>query len=151
MTTAWVEPSNGSDPVNKWYAVTAKLTPGTTLEQYRQMMANLLAERFGLVVHHASKRVSGYNMTVVPGGPKLGAAVEATEPFAPSACARGDDSFSRAIKSAEEVALMKASLRVCEAGCKAMQEARSTSELNWAADWGGFTSRGKVVAKPKRP
>jgi uncharacterized protein len=23
-------------------------------------------------------------------------------------------------------------------------------ELSWAADWGGFTSRGKVVAKPKR-
>ena len=25
----------------------------------------------------------------------------------------------------------------------------STNELNWAADWGGFTSRGKMVAKPK--
>jgi hypothetical protein len=33
-------------------------------------------------------------------------------------------------------------------------EAASTAELSWAADWGGFTSRGKVVtkasAKPKR-
>lgn len=29
-------------------------------------------------------------------------------------------------------------------------EPASTSELNWAADWGGFASRGKVVARPKR-
>ena len=28
-------------------------------------------------------------------------------------------------------------------------EAASTSELDWAAEWGGFASRGKVVAKPK--
>jgi uncharacterized protein len=28
-------------------------------------------------------------------------------------------------------------------------EAASTRELDWAAEWGGFTSRGKVVAKPK--
>jgi predicted enzyme related to lactoylglutathione lyase len=26
----------------------------------------------------------------------------------------------------------------------------SIDELNWAADWGGFTSRGKVVTRPKR-
>jgi uncharacterized protein len=29
-------------------------------------------------------------------------------------------------------------------------EAASTTELSWTADWGGFASRGKVVAKPKR-
>jgi hypothetical protein len=29
-------------------------------------------------------------------------------------------------------------------------EAASTAEFTWAADWGGFASRGKVVAKPKR-
>jgi len=28
-------------------------------------------------------------------------------------------------------------------------EPASTRELDWAAEWGGFTSRGKVVAKPK--
>jgi predicted enzyme related to lactoylglutathione lyase len=28
-------------------------------------------------------------------------------------------------------------------------EAASTSELDWAAEWGGFSSRGKVVARPK--
>jgi uncharacterized protein (TIGR03435 family) len=76
---------------SEWYAVTAKLPPGTTLEQFRQMMANLLAERFGLVVHHVSKQVSGYDLAVMPGGPKLGPAVEKTERFAPFAERRGDD------------------------------------------------------------
>jgi hypothetical protein len=28
-------------------------------------------------------------------------------------------------------------------------EAASTRELDWAAEWGGFSSRGKVIAKPK--
>jgi predicted enzyme related to lactoylglutathione lyase len=32
---------------------------------------------------------------------------------------------------------------------RALAEPAATSELNWAADWGGFASRGKVVAKPK--
>jgi hypothetical protein len=28
-------------------------------------------------------------------------------------------------------------------------EAASTRELEWAAEWGGFASRGKVIARPK--
>ena len=76
---------------SEWYMVTAKLPPGTTREQYRQMMANLLAERFGLKVHRASKEGAGYNLTVTPGGPKLGSAVESTERFAPFSNRRGDD------------------------------------------------------------
>ena len=30
-----------------------------------------------------------------------------------------------------------------------MSESAEVGELNWAADWGGFASRGKVVAKPQ--
>lgn len=33
---------------------------------------------------------------------------------------------------------------------KTAVEPASTSELTWATDWGGFASRGKVIAKPKR-
>ena len=76
---------------SEWYTVTAKLPPGTTLEQYHLMMANLLAERFGLVVHRGSKVVSGYNLTVMPGGPKLGAPVQSTERFARFSQRGGDD------------------------------------------------------------
>jgi len=53
------------------YAVTAKLPPGTSLEQMRQMLANLLAERFGLVFHRVMKDFPGYAITVAKGGPKL--------------------------------------------------------------------------------
>jgi uncharacterized protein (TIGR03435 family) len=55
----------------EYHSVNANLPPGTTSDQYRQMMANLLAERFGLVGRRMPKDLSGYEITVVPGGPKL--------------------------------------------------------------------------------
>jgi uncharacterized protein (TIGR03435 family) len=54
-----------------WYTVSTRYPPGTTEEQFRRMLANLLAERFGLVVHRVTKEVIGYELTVAPGGPKL--------------------------------------------------------------------------------
>ena len=54
----------------EFYAITAKLPAGSTQEQRPQMMANLLAERFGLVVHRIAKDVTGYELTVAPGGPR---------------------------------------------------------------------------------
>ena len=33
---------------------------------------------------------------------------------------------------------------------RSMTEAASTSEFGWATQWGGFASRGKVIAKPRR-
>jgi uncharacterized protein (TIGR03435 family) len=53
------------------YAVTGILLPGTSQEQLRQMLANLLAERFGLVFHRVMKDFPGYAITVAKGGPKL--------------------------------------------------------------------------------
>lgn len=47
-----------------WWAVTAKFPPGTTGEQFRRMLANLLAERFALVIHRVTKEVIGYELTV---------------------------------------------------------------------------------------
>ena len=37
----------------------------------RERLRTLLAERFGLVVHHESKEVTGYVLTVAKGGPKM--------------------------------------------------------------------------------
>lgn len=54
----------------QFFAITAKLPPGATHDQYPRMLANLLAERFGLVVHRITKEVPGYELTVAPGGPK---------------------------------------------------------------------------------
>src|SRR5580698_8026217 len=53
------------------YAVNTRYPSGTTEEQFRQMLANLLAEHLGLVVHRVTKEVSGYELSVAPGGPKL--------------------------------------------------------------------------------
>lgn len=54
----------------EFYAITAKLPPGATRDQYPQMMANLLADRFGLIVHRITKDVPGYELVLSPGGPK---------------------------------------------------------------------------------
>lgn len=56
---------------SEWYAVSARYPSGTTGEQFRQMLANLLAERVGLVIHQVTKEVIGYELIVASGGPKL--------------------------------------------------------------------------------
>ena len=56
---------------NDRYNVTAKVPPGTTKEQFRAMLQNLLAERFGLKVHHETREMSVYELQVAKGGSKL--------------------------------------------------------------------------------
>jgi uncharacterized protein (TIGR03435 family) len=80
---------------SEYYSVNAKLPPGTTMDQYRQMMANLLAERFGLVAHRVSKDFSGYEITVAPGGPKLKPSDPAADARAAFRGTRGDDGVMR--------------------------------------------------------
>jgi uncharacterized protein (TIGR03435 family) len=56
---------------SEFYAINIKLPPGSTKEQYPEMMVDLLAERFGLVAHRVTKEVSGYEITAAQVGPKL--------------------------------------------------------------------------------
>jgi uncharacterized protein (TIGR03435 family) len=53
------------------YDVVAKVPPGTTKEQFRTMLQNLLAERFHVALHHESKEVQGYELVAGKNGPKL--------------------------------------------------------------------------------
>jgi uncharacterized protein (TIGR03435 family) len=53
------------------YNFTAKLPPGTTSAQMREMFRSFLTERFGLVFHKETKKVAGYELVVGLGGPKL--------------------------------------------------------------------------------
>ncbi len=64
------------------YAIDARVPKGTTVEQFQLMLQNLLAERFGLVVHHSTKVLSGYDLVVDRNGSKL--KESAIEPDAPA-------------------------------------------------------------------
>jgi uncharacterized protein (TIGR03435 family) len=53
------------------YDVAAKVPPGTAKEQVSIMWQKLLAERFGVKVHHQSKEFQVEELVVAKGGPKL--------------------------------------------------------------------------------
>ena len=46
------------------YDIEAKIPAGATMEQFRSMLRNLLAERFHMVLHHEMKDLPGYELTV---------------------------------------------------------------------------------------
>jgi uncharacterized protein (TIGR03435 family) len=70
------------------YEVTAQFPPDTTLEQFRQMEANLLTEHFGLVLHRSTKDVTAYQLIVAPGG--LTPAISSAEADPAASRAPGD-------------------------------------------------------------
>ncbi len=53
------------------YDIAAKVPPGATKEQLNAMLRNLLVERFNLAIHHETKVVSVYELTVAKNGPTL--------------------------------------------------------------------------------
>ncbi len=57
-------------PLNT-YTVTATMPSGTTQEQFRIMLQNMLADRFNLVLHHDTRNFGGYDLTIAKDGPKF--------------------------------------------------------------------------------
>lgn len=53
------------------YDLAAKIPPGTSMEQFRQMLQNLLAERFQLTQHREVRPLQGFELVVARSGPKL--------------------------------------------------------------------------------
>lgn len=53
------------------FNVEAKVPPGSTAEQVKMMLRNLLAERFKLKFHHEKIETQGYALVVAKGGLKL--------------------------------------------------------------------------------
>jgi len=53
------------------YEIAAKIPEGTTREQFREMLRNLLKERFKLATHFEKKEMPGYELVAAKGGPKL--------------------------------------------------------------------------------
>ncbi len=75
ISSAWhLRPEQISGP--SWldterYDVIARVPPGITREQMRLMLQNLLTGRFQLVLHHETKDLRVYNLTVGKSGAKL--------------------------------------------------------------------------------
>ena len=53
------------------YDISAKIAPSATREQYRNMLQQLLAERFQIASHRETREMAAYALTVPKGGPKL--------------------------------------------------------------------------------
>jgi uncharacterized protein (TIGR03435 family) len=53
------------------YDIDANVPPGTAREQFQKMLASLLVERFHLALHHETKTLPVYELTVAKNGPKL--------------------------------------------------------------------------------
>ena len=53
------------------YDIEAKMPADTTAEQFRTMLQNLLAERFRLILHHETRGLPGYNLTLAKSGSRL--------------------------------------------------------------------------------
>ena len=53
------------------YDIVATVPMGTTVDDFRLMLQNLLAERFKLTVHRQTKEVSGYVLEIAKGGPRI--------------------------------------------------------------------------------
>ena len=58
------------------FDISAKVPAGTTREQFKVMLQNLLIDRFKLAVHRESKNQAKYDLVVARDGPKLKNAVE---------------------------------------------------------------------------
>lgn len=65
------------------FDIIAKVPPGTTKEQARMMMQNLLADRFGLKLHHETKDSPVYQLVVGKNGPKLQRSAVQDDPAPP--------------------------------------------------------------------
>lgn len=53
------------------FDIKAKIPPGTTQGQFEVMLQSLLIERFGMKVHHETREVQGYELTVPKGSMRL--------------------------------------------------------------------------------
>jgi uncharacterized protein (TIGR03435 family) len=69
-----LQPDRLSGPswlISEYYDIAATLAPDTTTDQFKEMLRNLLSERFGLGFHYVKKDFIVYSLVVAKGGPKI--------------------------------------------------------------------------------
>ena len=78
IATAWdlwpdqvIGPDWMKDMINNGFAISATLPPTTTKEEYCGMLRNLITSRFHLSFRIEKHPRPGYELTVLPGGPKI--------------------------------------------------------------------------------
>jgi uncharacterized protein (TIGR03435 family) len=81
---AWNEVSGPDWIAADSYDIVAKVPEGTTKEQAKQMLQNLLVDRFHLAFHMQTKVVQGYELTLAPGGSKMKAHSDAQPQNSPA-------------------------------------------------------------------
>ena len=62
------------------FNVTARVSPGTTRPQLREMWRSLLVDRFGLAEHREQRVLPKYDLVIADGGPKFKEGSEPAEP-----------------------------------------------------------------------
>lgn len=61
------------------YEISARLHPDATKDEFREMIRNLLADRFKLVFHRSKKEMAMYDLIVAKGGAKLKESIDKPE------------------------------------------------------------------------
>jgi uncharacterized protein (TIGR03435 family) len=64
-------PSWLGNPVDNGFALSATMPAATTQAEFCGMLRNLMADRFHLTFHYEKQLRPGYELTVMPGGPKF--------------------------------------------------------------------------------
>jgi uncharacterized protein (TIGR03435 family) len=72
------------------YDIAAKIPPGTTPEQFKVMLRNLLADRFRMTLHHESRELPVYELVAGKNGPKFKASAASQSPTGAPALAPGE-------------------------------------------------------------
>jgi uncharacterized protein (TIGR03435 family) len=62
------------------FDIDATMAAGTTMEQFRSMLQNLLADRFQMAAHRETREASGFALVVGKGGPKLKQSADSAGP-----------------------------------------------------------------------
>ena len=79
----WQISASASAPMGTIYEVDATMDPKTTDDQSRQMFQSLLADRFKMAIHHESKVMDGYSVTVAKSGLEIQEAKDGATPVWP--------------------------------------------------------------------
>jgi uncharacterized protein (TIGR03435 family) len=61
------------------YDISATMPPGTTVENFKLMLQNLLKDRFQLTLHHEARQFAVYRLIVDKGGPKFSQSGESND------------------------------------------------------------------------